>query len=103
MDREIADGRRARKVNFAVDVEIASEIEKVKHGHGKRERRAAAATSSVRARSESSSPAGARALARIKAHIYLRTVAVTLRTGDQVTAFPCYRSTRGPATVIYFM
>lgn len=66
MSREIADGRRARKVNFAVDVEIASEIEKVKHGHGKRDQAArdeAAATSSVRARSESSSPAGTRALA----------------------------------------
>lgn len=70
MNREIADGRRARKVNFAVDVEIASEIEKVKHGHGKRERPARgeprrAATSSVRARSESSSPAGTHARSRV--------------------------------------
>lgn len=99
MNREIADGRRARKVNFAVDVEIAAEIEKVKHGHGKREtserrggRSAPRLPPCVQEASQVRRRAHAHSLIYIRAHLLTYSRAIDR---DQVTAFPCYRSTRG--------
>lgn len=83
MSREIADGRRARKVNFAVDVEIASEIEKVKHGHGKRETRQRETRRPrlppcVQEASQVRRRAHARSRVHERARVYLRVAAVTL-------------------------
>lgn len=97
--------RRARDVNFAVDVEIALEIEKVKYGHGKRETGEASGRDFLcrwSARKKRVKFAGGHIRATYTyTDVYLRSRRRRRRDGDQVTAFPCYRSTA--ATVIYLM